>query len=111
MTTVFGKIISGEIPCEKLYEDDKMIAIKDLYPKAPIHILIIPKKEYKDLQSLPKEDVGIVGEVVLVAQKLAKEFKIEDNYRFLTNNGTGAGQSIFHLHFHLMGGRTLGEMG
>jgi len=108
--TIFGKIISGDLPSIKLYESDNVLAIKDVSPKAPVHVLIMPKKEYKSLQAIPAEDLSIVAEIVEVAQKLARELGVEDNYRFLTNNGTKAGQSVFHLHFHLIGGKELGPM-
>ena len=110
MTTIFGKIIKGELPAEKVFENERILAIKDLYPKAPVHLLIMPKKEIKNLQSLSPEDLGLMAEIIAVAQKLAKEFKIEDGYRLITNNGSDAGQIIFHLHFHLIGGRPLGGM-
>lgn len=109
--TIFGKIIRGELPADKVFENERILAIKDIHPKAPIHILIIPKKEVPDLQSLAKEDLPLMGEIVEVAQMLAKRYEIADGYRFLTNNGPAAGQVVFHLHFHLMGGRSLGGMG
>lgn len=109
MTTIFGKIINREIPAEIVFENEKVIAIKDIHPHAPIHLLIIPKKEIPDLQSL--EDYTLMGEIVKVAQKLAKEFGIEEGYRLLTNNGPHAGQTVFHLHFHLIGGRKIGALG
>ncbi|NGX39288.1 MAG: Purine nucleoside phosphoramidase [Chlamydiae bacterium] len=109
MTTIFGKIIKGELPCEKVFESETILAFKDIAPKAPVHILIVPKKEIHDLQSLRPEDFSILGEVVLVAQKLAAEFGIEEGYRLVTNNGPGSGQTVFHLHFHLMGGRRLSD--
>ena len=111
MTSLFSKIIAREIPADIVFENEKIIAIKDIYPIAPIHILIIPKKEIPNLQSLEPSDFGLLGDVVAVAQKLAEEFEIEVGYRLLTNNGGGAGQTIFHLHFHLIGGRNLGELG
>lgn len=104
MTTIFSKIIKGELPSEKVFENENILAIKDLYPKAPVHLLIMPKKEIPNLQSLAPEDYAIVAEIVSVAQKLAKEFEIEEGYQLLTNNGAKGGQVIFHLHFHLMGG-------
>ncbi len=110
MTTIFGKIIKGELPCEKVFENDKILAIKDKYPAASVHLLIIPKKEIPSIQKMKEEDFHLLGEVVEVAQKLAKEFGIEDGYRLLTNNGPDSGQTIFHLHFHLIGGRKLGPM-
>ena len=111
MSTIFGKIISGELPSEKVFENERILAIKDIHPKAPIHLLIMPKKEYKNLQAVPKEDLSIIIEIVNVAQDLAKQFGVADNYRFLTNNGRQAGQLVFHLHFHLIGGKELGSIG
>jgi histidine triad (HIT) family protein len=113
MKTLFQKIIEGEIPAEKVYEDEKVIAIKDIAPKAPVHILIIPKKVIPDIQSMQPEDFSLLGDVARVAQKIAQELGLvaKGGYRLLTNNGTAAGQTIFHLHFHLLGGRELGEMG
>jgi histidine triad (HIT) family protein len=105
--TIFGKIISGELPCEKVFENERILAIKDRYPAAPVHILIMPKKEIANLQALQPEDMPLISEIILVAQKLAEEFDIVDGYRFLTNSGEEAGQTIFHLHFHLIGGRRL----
>lgn len=110
MNTIFGKIIRGELPAEKVFENETIIAIKDIHPVARVHILIMPKKEIKDLQSLKEEDFGLLGEMVLVAQQLAEEYEITDGYRLLTNNGSFAGQTIFHLHFHLIGGRQLGAL-
>lgn len=111
MTTVFGKIIKGELPAEKVFENERILAIKDIYPVAPVHILIMPKKEIPDIQSLTPEDYPLLNEVIAVAQKLAKEFGIEEGYRLVTNNGTDGGQVIFHLHFHLIGGKRLGHIG
>jgi histidine triad (HIT) family protein len=104
MTTVFGKIIRGELPAEKVFENERILVIKDIYPKAPIHLLIIPKKEIRNLQSVKPEDYPLVMEMIATAQKLAKEFGIEEGYQLLTNNGAAGGQVIFHLHFHLIGG-------
>jgi histidine triad (HIT) family protein len=109
--TIFEKIIHGEIPAEKVYEDDAIIAIKDLYPKAPVHLLIIPKKVIPDIQSMRPEDFPLIPQVIAVAQTLATRFGIAKGYRLLTNNGSDAGQTIFHLHFHLLGGHQLGPMG
>ena len=111
MTTVFGKIIKGELPAEKVFENDRILAIKDLYPVAPVHILIMPKKEIPDLQSVSPEDLPLLSEICEVAKKLAQEFGVETGYRLLTNNGSDAGQVIFHLHFHLIGGKRLGHIG
>lgn len=111
MTTIFSKIIKGELPAEKIFENDRIIAIKDIHPAAPVHILIISKKEIPDLQSVGPEDLPLIQEMISVAQQLAARHHIADAYRLLTNNGPSAGQSIFHLHFHLIGGRPLGALG
>jgi histidine triad (HIT) family protein len=108
--TVFGKIIRGEIPSEKVFENENILAIKDICPAAPVHILIIPKKEITDLQSLKPEDYPLLPEIIQIAQELAVKYGIEKGYRLLTNNGPSAGQSVFHLHFHLIGGRDLGPL-
>ena len=110
MTSIFSKIISGELPADKVFENERIVAIKDLYPKAPVHILIIPKKEIADLQSVKEEDLPLIGEVIKVAQTLANRYDITNGYRLLTNNGPLSGQTIFHLHFHLLGGHKLGGM-
>lgn len=112
MKTIFEKIIDDELPSDKVYEDDQIVVIKDKYPKAPIHLLIIPKKVIANIQSLEEKDFPLMGEIFRVAQQLAKEFKLEEEgYRLLVNNGPNAGQMIFHIHFHLLGGRLLGPMG
>lgn len=107
MTTIFAKIIEGTIPSEKVFENERVLAIKDIYPVAPVHILIMPKKEIPTLQSVTTEDLPLVAEIIAVAQKLAKEFEIDEGYRLIVNNGEEGGQVIFHLHFHLIGGRQL----
>lgn len=112
MKTLFERIIDEELPAEKVYEDEHIIAIKDKYPKAPVHLLIITKKPIRNVQALEEEDFPLVGEAFRIAQKLAKEFGLEKGgYRIVVNNGPYSGQEIYHLHFHLMGGHPLGEMG
>jgi len=111
MKTIFEKIIDGQLPSEKVFENERIVAIKDIAPIAPVHILIISKKVIPSIQEMKKEDFYLLGEMVSIAQDLAKEFNIEKGYRLLTNNGTSSGQTIFHLHFHLIGGRPLGPMG
>ena len=105
--TIFKDIVDGKIPCEKVFESETVIAFKDIAPQAPVHLLIIPKKEIKDLQSILKEDLHLIGEIIQVAQQLAKEFGVQEGYRLVTNNGALGGQAVFHLHFHLLGGRQL----
>jgi len=110
MDTVFGRIIKGELPCDKVYETDEIIAFKDINPKAPVHILIMPKKAIPNLQSMGEQDLGLMGKLVVAAQEIALDMGVADNYRLLTNNGPKAGQSVFHLHFHLLGGKILGDL-
>lgn len=107
MSTVFGLIIQGKIPSKKVFENERILAIEDIHPVAPVHILIMPKKEIPNLQSLEPADLPLIGEIIEVAQKIAEEKGITDGYRLLTNNGPDSGQTIFHLHFHLIGGRVL----
>lgn len=108
MSTIFAKIIRKELPATVVFENERILAIKDLHPVAPIHILIMPKKEIPNFQSITPEDWPLIQEIFSIAQSLAREYHIEEGYRFLTNNGEEAGQTIFHLHFHLIGGRRLG---
>ncbi len=110
MPSVFSEIIAGKLPCTKVFENEHILAFKDIYPHAPVHILIVPKKEVADLQSLQPEDYFLIQEVVAAAQHLAREFHLEDGYRLLTNNGSDAGQTVFHLHFHLIGGKKLANL-
>lgn len=108
--SIFSKIIRGELPAEKVFEDEHILAFKDINPKAPVHILIVPKKEIPDLQSVSADDLPLIGEIITVAQNLAERFGIAHGYRLVTNNGASAGQVIFHLHFHLIGGCALGDL-
>jgi len=110
MKNVFQKIIDGELPCEKVFENERILAIKDIAPAAPVHILLISKKPLANISEAKDEDTALLAEIIHVANKLAKEFGIADGYRLLTNNGEKAGQTIFQLHFHLLGGTTLGAM-
>ncbi len=104
--TIFSKIIAKEIPADILYEDEEVLAFKDINPKAPIHVLIIPKKPLKDIGEATAEDAAVLGRCMLVAGKLAKNLGVaESGYRLVTNKGEAAGQTVFHLHFHLLGGR------
>jgi histidine triad (HIT) family protein len=109
--TVFAKIINGELPCIKHLDNEHLIVIEDINKLAPVHLLIIPKKAYKGLQDVPQNDLGILAEIGKAAQAMADKFDLEDGYRLLTNNGEEAGQTIFHMHFHLLGGRRLMTLG
>lgn len=111
MSSIFTKIVKREIPADIVFENDRILAFKDIHPAAPVHLLIIPKKEIPDLQSVKPEDISLISEMAAVAQQLAKEFGVEEGYRLITNNGELSGQQVFHLHFHLLGGRKLGALG
>ena len=105
---IFCKIVSGEISSKKVYEDDKVLAFGDLNPQAPVHVLIIPKKHIKSLDDVSQEDVELLGHIQVVAGKLAKENNLPDGYRVVNNCGIDGGQTVAHLHYHLLGGRTFG---
>lgn len=107
---LFCKIIKGEIPCDKVYEDEEILAFHDINPAAPIHILVIPKKHIKSLAQLEKEDEAIVGKIYTVMNQIAEDkgFK-QDGYRVIVNCGENGGQEVMHLHFHLLAGKKLGE--
>lgn len=107
---IFCKIIRGEIPSQKVYEDDLVFAFKDIQPAAPVHILIVPKKHITNLNDMTEEDVNLLGRIHLVASQIAQEQGIaESGYRVISNHNKDAGQVVFHLHFHLVGGRVLGH--
>jgi len=108
MDCLFGRIIRGEIPSKKVYEDSETFVFEDINAQAPTHVLIIPKKHIVDIKQAKAEDAEIIGKMHLVAAKIARDRKIENGYRTVFNVGPGAGQSVFHLHLHLLGGRTLG---
>ncbi len=104
---LFCKIISGEIPSKKVREDEHTFAFEDIDPKAPTHVLIVPKKHLRGLKEAGADDAEIIGRCHLLAAEIARERKIEDSYRTVLNVGPGSGQSVFHLHVHLLGGRNL----
>lgn len=104
---LFCRIISGEIPSKKVYEDEHIYAFEDINPQAPTHILVVPKKHIRGLKEAQKEDAEIIGYCQLAAASIAQQRSIEDGYRTVINVGPRAGQSVFHLHVHLIGGRTL----
>jgi|YNPBryulayer2012_1023412.scaffolds.fasta_scaffold00005_9 histidine triad (HIT) family protein len=104
--TIFGKIIKKEIPAEIVYEDDEVLAFKDIAPQAPVHILIIPKKEIPTSNDIADEDAPLIGKLFVVAKKLARDFDVADSgYRLVINCNKDAGQAVYHLHLHLLGGR------
>ena len=104
--TIFGQIIRGEIPSEKVYEDDEVLAFKDVNPAAPVHILVIPKKHIVNVFDADEEDAELLGKLMLKAGQVAREQGLEDDgFRLVVNNGAAVGQSVFHLHVHVLGGR------
>ena len=103
--TIFAKIVDREIPAKIAYEDDRCLAFHDISPQAPTHILICPKKHFASLNDASAEDQNVLGKLQLVAAQIAREHNLLDGYRTIINNGRGAGQSVFHLHVHLLGGR------
>jgi len=106
--TLFEKIIAREIPADIVYETDEIIAFRDITPKAPTHILIVPKKPIATINDLSEEDAYLVGKITLAAKEIAKLEKIEENgYRLVFNCNKDGGQSVFHIHCHLLGGRQM----
>lgn len=106
--TIFKKIIDREIPAEIVYEDDLCLAFNDINPRAPTHVLVIPKKEISGVDEIGEEDESLVGHLFVVMRKIAQELGLRGGYRVVTNNGPDAGQEVPHLHFHLLAGRRLG---
>ena len=106
---LFCKILDGEIPCDKVYENDHVIAFRDVNPQAPTHVLVIPRKHISTINDLTADNKNIVGEMMLAAQAIAKQEGIEDDgYRLVMNCNEGAGQTVFHIHLHILGGRIMG---
>jgi len=107
MDCLFCKIIAGEIPSQKAYEDDKVLAFFDIQPAAPTHILIIPKEHIQSAAHIDEGNSAVVAHIFEVAAELAQEYKLDSGFRLVTNIGEDGGQSVGHLHFHLLGGRSL----
>jgi histidine triad (HIT) family protein len=105
---VFCKIIKGEIPSEKVYEDDEIFAFKDINPVAPIHILVIPKKHIETLLEVTEEDSKLIAKIYMAINKIAKDLGIEkDGFRVVANCGRDSGQEVMHIHFHMLAGKKL----
>ncbi len=107
MDCVFCKIAQGEIPSTKVYEDDLVLAFKDLDPQAPVHVLLIPKQHILSVAEITEENSHLVARIFEVAAKLAKELKLTNGFRIVTNAGEDGQQSVKHLHFHMLGGRSM----
>lgn len=106
--TIFKRIIDKEIPAQLLHEDEHCLAFRDINPQAPVHVLLIPKKEIASLNELAMEDAALLGHLMLTVKKLASDLQLSDaGYRLVVNCGANGGQSVDHLHFHILGGRQL----
>ena len=107
--TIFSKIINGDIPSEKVYEDEHCICIKDIAPKAPVHVLLIPRKPIPRLVDATAEDQALLGHLMNTVGKVASQLGIADAFRVIVNNGEDAGQTVFHLHLHILGDKKFTE--
>lgn len=111
LTTIFSKIISGEVPATIVYQDELVTAFRDIHPVAPVHILIVPNKEIATVNDLTEEDERVAGRLFLAARKIAEQEGIaESGYRLIVNCNRDGGQEVYHLHMHLVGGRRMGPM-
>ncbi len=106
--TLFSKIIDREIPADIVYEDDDCLAFRDINPQAPVHVLLIPKKPIARLADAEAGDQALLGHLMLKASELARQLEVGDAFRVVVNSGEGVGQSVFHLHLHILGGRAMG---
>lgn len=104
--TIFGRILRGEIPCDEVYSDERCLAFRDVAPQAPVHVLVIPRKPIESLREAGAIDEALLGHLLLVAAKVARQEGLSD-WRTVVNTGAGAGQTVFHLHVHVIGGRPL----
>jgi len=102
---LFCKIAAGEIPAEKLYEDDKVLAFWDIAPQAPVHFLVIPKKHIVDPSGVTAKDEKLIGKLMRIGSQIAAEKGVGDGFRIIYNNGAKAGQAVFHIHMHILGGK------
>lgn len=108
---LFCKIVSGKIPCEKVFEDDDLLAFHDIHPKGPVHILWIPKKHHATFNDIPESEFGVISKMHTLIQSKARELKIDQTgYRVLVNVNAHGGQEVYHVHWHLIGGKKLGPM-
>ena len=107
MATLFTRIINRVIPADIVYEDELCLAFRDIHPQAPTHVLIIPKREFSKLADATADDQALLGHLMVKAGEIARQLGVGEAFRLVTNNGADAGQSVFHLHFHLLAGRPL----
>lgn len=109
MSCLFCKIVNREIPADVLYESESVLAFRDIFPKAPTHVLVIPKVHYPDMTHIPTEDSRIMSDIVEAIQQIVKDLQLQQNgFRVVANTGEHGGQTVFHLHFHLLAGRSFG---
>ncbi len=106
--TIFSKIIRKEIPADIVYEDELALAFRDVQPQAPVHILVIPKKPIPKLTDTTPEDSALLGHLLLTVKKVAEQVGLENGYRVVINTGADGGQSVYHMHLHILGGRQMG---
>lgn len=104
MTTLFSKIIDGELAADFVYQDEHLVVIKDIYPKAPVHVLMVPRKPIINLDDLAEEDQTLIGYMMMKIPEIAAKLGLSDGYRTIINTGKGGGQEVFHLHIHILGG-------
>lgn len=105
--TIFSRIIDGEIPARIVHADEHVVAFHDINPVAPVHVLVVPRKVIAKIEDMAAEDAGLVGHMVWTATRVAKQLGLEDGYRLVMNDGAQGGQTVFHIHLHLLGGRDL----
>lgn len=107
--TLFARIVAGEIPADKVYEDEHVVAFRDIHPQAPVHVLLVPRKPLVNIADAGPDDALLLGRLLLAAAEVARRLGLEtDGYRVVTNIGENGGQSVYHLHLHLLGGRSMG---
>jgi histidine triad (HIT) family protein len=104
MSTLFSKIINEEIPADFIYQDDQLVVIKDIHPRAPVHVLMIPRKPIINLDDLEETDQKLIGYMMMKVPEIASQLNLHDGYRTIINTGKGGGQEVFHLHIHILGG-------
>lgn len=106
---LFCRIVGGEIPARKVYEDDSVFAFHDINPQAPVHVLVIPRRHIASMEEIGPDDASLIGVTIARAAQIARELKLtSDGYRLVANTGAAAGQTVFHIHFHILGGRNFG---
>lgn len=105
--TIFKKILDGEIPAELIYEDEQCVAFRDISPQAPVHLLVIPRREIRSLQEVDAADEPLLGHLLVVCRKMAEQFELANGFRVVINTGDDGGQTVDHLHFHVLGQRAM----